>query len=202
MSASTLGSLRKKKTPIWKKDWEACKFQRNRGYMLAHPEYVVPCDMLAAVIKKNHKYIQERVEGFTESMRDRQINNDEGWIEVMATDIAHYTKKSVPAIMRRLFDIRAGRALIVNVSFAESAIDAMGLDMYLDTDIPVLPGNQRHATDLVTVRAEAQGVFLDDEEARRLGKAVHRLSAQFIMYPKHRERLLNLAPFNCLRNWE
>lgn len=76
----------------------------------------------------------------------------------------------------------------------------MGFSINLDdTNIPCLPGNYSQADDLVTIRAEMEGIQLDKKEAREIGKTAIKLSQLIALDYNNMSYYQDQAPFDCLR---
>lgn len=147
--------------------------------------WVVPVDALAALIQEKHHLLET----------DARHNGEPAWKEYYAGEIAATLKCSMEAARRRLWGVLAREGKIVNVTFADAACMALGLDLDRDTDIPTLPGNMKLAVELVRVRSGLN----DDLRLRREAKTVIRLSALILQYPHNQARLQDLAPYDCLR---
>lgn len=173
--------------------------RKSNAYFFSHPKYVVPAEMLKDVIEQHHKVVQARVSPMHEFQRGRALYEDEGWREFIASDMAQILRSTPVAVIRRLWGVMNGEAKVVNVCFAEAACMAMGIELEIDTNLPVLPGNKVLATDLVTIRAENHGEELPQLVAKRLGIRAWKLSGLIVRYPHHLELLRDMAPYDCLR---
>lgn len=167
--------------------------------------WVVPSPLLREFILK-HK--QELAADFRPSLHTngklnwaRAGDTDVGWKEALAREMSGILHLNTEAILRRLWGVMNDEYHIINAEFAEAAVLSLGLDLDRDTDIPVLPGNIKHAVDLIECRANVAGDELNEMEIRRLAKRAIRVSHLIIKRPYHTSLLVQYAPYNCLKGY-
>lgn len=135
----------------------------------------------------------------TSLLRDFLIQHFEGrheWKEQFYFDVAFTLKLDQKAVARRMRDVWTCTSAVTKASYADAACIALGLELDRDTNIPTLPGNLSLAKEMILLRADEE---LDEMTLERLARKTHRICALICGYPHNVERLLDLAPYNCLR---
>lgn len=160
--------------------------------------YVVPVSKLSDLILTFREQLTQEYTSPSDH-HEHHTSARSGWRLLLAERMAKTLNIKTETVERRLNDIIHKKTSTTKAAFADAACLAVGLRLELDTDLPVLPGNTRDALDLVTIRAEMQGVTLTEDEAQRLARITHRVSALISKYPHKIDRLLDLAPYDCLR---
>lgn len=147
-------------------------------------QWIVPSIQLQEVIEANHELLDVDEDNF-----------GNGWRRYLSLEIARITRKTPTCAYRRLYGVMSGEQRIVNADFAEAVCFAFGLNMDYDTKIVTMPGSMKLAEELIRCRSGID----NDLELRRQARKVVRISALILSYPHNTERLLDLAPHDCLR---
>ena len=154
---------------------------------------IVPTSLVADLVEE---HIPEMNKAATQSFL---ANKDEGWRDYLATRVSSIRRGKLEAALRRLHDITHRKSRATHADLADAICLALGLDLDRDTNIPTLPGSFPLAKALIEDRAAIQGVKITDAEADQYALTTQRLSLLILAYPHKAERLVDLAPFDCLR---
>lgn len=133
---------------------------------------------------------------FRDFLLDKFHGREDGWREQLYFDMAHSLKLEQKAIARRMRDVWITHSQVTKAAYADAACLALGLDLDRDTNIPQLPGTVKLTRELIEIRADKE---LDELSLQRYVHQVQRICALILGYPHNTERLLDLAPFDCLR---
>lgn len=176
---------------------------RNRQWW-GWQKYVVPTSIFWPWLLEQKPHILATMEPLQRSgngaiQAGNQYDNEQGWKEMLSHRMALLLNNSPEAVLRRLWGASAGEAKAISAEYVDAACLAMGLYLDRDVDLPVLPGSVNVAKELLLERVSDQSISLDELELRRLAKTTVRISALICSYPHHTERLLDMAPFDCLR---
>lgn len=125
-----------------------------------------------------------------------KFDGQECWKEQYYLDISRILRNDPKVVARRMRDVFGGFNMITKADLGEAAVMALGYRLDDDTNIPALPGTVKLARELIQSRADTK---LDELTLQRYVHRTHRICALILGYPHNSERLLDLAPFDCLR---
>lgn len=162
----------------------------NRHGAFGWQGYIIPAPYVRDVLLKH---------GPTLNNESPAVQHDIGWQTVLATRIARILGTKDTAPFRRIYGLLADEANIVLAQWADACCLSLGLRLDHDIELPVLPGNSQTARELIIERAAFAGDSLTPKQLNALTKKLIRLARLIVHYPHHTERLLDLAPYDCLR---
>lgn len=120
--------------------------------------------------------------------KDRQLRHEyhltpgeeSGAVDRIASDAAQTLGKTLEAVVRRIYDIRAGKAKVVNTEFADAILLAGGR-MIEDEDIKTFPATIAGAVSMIEIELEEAGLTFTPEEIQQAARARLKQAAEEVL---------------------